>query len=121
MNRRTFLTVLMALVPACAMRTTRPPTGTITGHVMGRGLRFGRITEKNPSGQYNTMFMRPGVPILLYDDQLNLINKTFTDDGGWFRFTNLKLGRYTVQAIGEAVIFNVVEPDPYCYWVMFGR
>lgn len=97
----------------------REPTASIIGHVIGKGLRFGRANEKNPSGRYNTTFLAPGVPVLLHkhtnpSNYLLFVDKVFTNDEGFYEFKALPPGNYIIScSTGPAQAVPVRDSKPY--------
>jgi hypothetical protein len=125
-SRRGFLTLLSTLVvlPSCAsLKVAAPPPpgsrrASISGYVFGRGLRFGRTTERNPSGQYPTTFVVPNTAVWLYeretpfDAEMDLIRRvqfTKTDNQGYYTFENLEPGHYYVYVRGARKAIKVIN------------
>lgn len=109
MTRRQFnIAIVTALsTVGCALKLSaspKPPTGTVCGHVFGRGLRFGHTTEYNPSGHFPTTFVVPGAYLLIFDmnsvtsawGSHRLVDKRFTDEQGYFEM-ELPSGSYSVK------------------------
>ena len=83
-----------ASVALKASAKPEPPTGTLCGHVFGRGLRFGKTSNN---------FTVPGAYLLIFDADypptqwpMRLIDKLFTDENGYFEI-NLPPGSYVVR------------------------
>lgn len=126
MNRRQFLTALTTLAVAtsagcvslsAARRSSRRPLASISGHVFGRGLRFGALTTKNRSGIYPNLFVVPGEPVFL-DRQTSAggytIAKVFTDEHGYFSFKDVPGGHYAVRTItGDTKLVHVTQAQSY--------
>lgn len=115
-TRRQVLVALGTLIStSCALKFGRSPEpdvpmGVVCGHVEGRGLRFGKVTDKNPSGRYDTYTLRPGVWVILRQwngAEFVVVDKTFTDDQGWFEFPEMPVnpeGMFYLQAANTSMM-----------------
>jgi hypothetical protein len=108
-TRREVLATLAALIaaPGCALKARQQPgLASIQGHVTTTGLRFGKTTEKNPTGQYPTTSVVPGqfvhLSILDFSGRAPVevrLKSILTSDHGYFEFNNLPGGYYRI-AVG---------------------
>lgn len=106
-NRRYFLALASTLVaiPACSLKGGSSTShATISGHVFGRGLRFGRVVPiVAPAGQYLNQFAVVGHPVFLYRrirPGVAAVDKIYTNDLGFFEFKNVEPGEYLVGIPG---------------------
>ncbi len=109
MIRRHFLALVASLItlpPLASAKQGDRPLATIRGIVVGNGLRFGKLTEKNPSGRYPTTTVRTNAFVWLshltkegpgHQYTFKLFASTRTDDLGMFKFDDLPGGWYCIN------------------------
>ena len=126
MERRSFLAAIAAIIVSagCALRgTPNPNLASIQGHVFHRGIRFGRTTEKNPTGQYDTTAVVPGVFVSLSTWQYTQtgwamvhMERQRTTKYGSFEFANIQGGDHMISVDGykgKSVSVHVHVNKPY--------